>query len=104
MRLCKTNQTKQTKQTKKIKIDAVLTGFILLTLSGAAFATGQTLGSMATNVIASFASIGKLITAGSYIAGLAFSVGAIMKFKQHKDNATQIPIGQPIGLILVAAA
>lgn len=98
MKRCKINKNKQ------IKINAALTGFALLFLSGAAMATAQTLGGMASNVISSFAAIGKLITAGSYIAGLAFSVGAIMKFKQHKDNATQIPIGQPIGLILIAAA
>jgi intracellular multiplication protein IcmD len=35
---------------------------------------------------------------------LGFSIGAIMKFKQHKDNPTQIPIGTPIALIFIAAA
>lgn len=98
MRLCKKNTI------KPIKMSTVLTGVALLLLSGVTFAAAQTLGNMASNVISSFAAIGRLITAGSYIAGLAFSVGAIMKFKQHKDNATQIPIGQPIGLILIAAA
>ncbi len=92
-----------TNKTKPIKIGAAVTGVTLIFLSGAAFAT-QTLGGMASNVLTSFAAIGKLITAGSYIAGLAFSVGAIMKFKAHKDNPQQIQIGQPIGLILIAAA
>ncbi|MFC3908499.1 type IV secretion protein IcmD [Legionella dresdenensis] len=63
-----------------------------------------TLGTMASNVTDTFDAIGKLITGGSYIAGLGFSIGAIMKFKQHKDNPTQIPIGTPIALILIAAA
>ncbi len=27
-----------------------------------------------------------------------------MKFKQHKDNPTQIPIGTPIALIFIGAA
>jgi intracellular multiplication protein IcmD len=27
-----------------------------------------------------------------------------MKFKQHKDNPTQIPIGTPIALVFVAGA
>ncbi len=48
--------------------------------------------------------LAKLITAASYIAGLGFSIGAIMKFKQHKDNPTQIPIGTPIALVFIAAA
>ena len=69
---------------------------------GATFAL--TLGSMAAKVTETFAQIGLLITSGSYIAGLAFSVGAIMKFKQHKDNPTQIPIGTPISLVLIAAS
>ena len=51
-----------------------------------------------------FTSLTKLITAGSYLAGLGFSIGAIMKFKQHKDNPTQIPIGTPIALVFIAAA
>lgn len=63
-----------------------------------------TLGTMAADVTTTFVNIGLLITSGSYIAGLAFSVGAIMKFKQHKDNPTQIPIGTPISLVLIAAA
>ena len=67
-------------------------------------ACALTLGTMAEDITQTFEQIGKLITAGSYIAGLAFSVGAIMKFKQHKDNPTQIPIGTPISLVLIAAA
>ncbi|MDI1352282.1 MAG: type IV secretion protein IcmD [bacterium] len=64
----------------------------------------QTIGGMATKITSTFGSLAKLITAGSYLAGLGFSVGAIMKFKQHKDNPTQIPIGTPIALVFIAAA
>jgi intracellular multiplication protein IcmD len=67
-------------------------------------AIAGTLGGMASSITKSFASIAKLITAGSYLAGLSFSIGAIMKFKQHKDNPTQIPIGTPIALVFIAAA
>lgn len=52
----------------------------------------------------SFSNVAKLITAGSYLSGLAFSIGAIMKYRQHKDNPTQIPIGTPIALVFFAAA
>lgn len=76
----------------------------LLTVAGATFATGDTIGTMASSITATFGSLTKLITAGSYLAGLGFSVGAIMKFKQHKDNPTQIPIGTPIALVFIAAA
>lgn len=67
-------------------------------------AASPTLGTMASSITKSFTNVAKLITAGSYLAGLGFSIGAIMKFKQHKDNPTQIPIGTPIALVFIAAA
>jgi len=66
--------------------------------------TSPSIGSIASSINASFSNLAKLITAGSYLAGFGFSVGAIMKFKQHKDNPTQIPIGTPLALDLVSAA
>lgn len=61
-------------------------------------------GTVAENIEDSFTNLTKLITAGSYLAGLGFSIGAITKFKQHKDNPTQVPIGTPIALVFIAAA
>lgn len=52
----------------------------------------------------SLANLAKLITASSYVAGFGFAIGAILKFKAHKDNPTQIPIGTPIALIFIGAA
>lgn len=84
-------------------ISAVCIGLITL-FTQDAIASGNTIGTMADSMVGSFTSIAKLITAGSYLAGLGFSIGAIMKFKQHKDNPTQIPIGTPIALVFIAAA
>lgn len=56
-----------------------------------------------TNV-SSYGNIAKLITSASYVAGFGFALGAILKFKAHKDNPTQIPIGTPIALIFIGAA
>ncbi len=83
-----------------MSIGSVL-GLLLISLDAAA---GTDMGDMASSVTSTFTSIGSMITGGSYIAGLAFSIGAIMKFKQHKDNPTQIPIGTPIALIFIGAA
>ena len=66
-----------------------------------AVAGNMTVGAMASSITSSFTNLTKLITAGSYLAGLGFSIGAIMKFKQHKDNPTQIPIGTPIALLFL---
>ncbi len=83
-------------------------GFVCLGLlmfaGAAAAATGITIGGMASNITDSFTSLTKLITAGSYLAGLGFSIGSILKFKAHKDNPTQITIGTPIALVFIAAA
>lgn len=83
-------------------LSAVSLALIALVCQDAA--AGVSLGKMASTITTSFTSLTKLITAGSYLAGLGFSIGAIMKFKQHKDNPTQIPIGTPIALIFIAAA
>lgn len=81
-----------------------LLGLALGLVAGNAVAGGLTLGGMATSITSSFTEVTKLITAGSYLAGLGFSVGAIIQFKAHKDNPTQTPIGKPIALIFVAAS
>ena len=88
----------------KKSIVGSLLAFGLLAVSGVAIADALTLGGMASQITSSFESVTKLITGTSYLAGLGFSIGAIMKFKQHKDNPTQIPIGTPIALIFIAAA
>ena len=62
------------------------------------------LGTISTTVTSSFTSVAQLITASSYLAGLGFSAASIMKFKQHKDNPTQIPVGTPAALTFIAAA
>ena len=83
----------------------IISGILMTLFSGLVVAdTTETLGTMAENITSSFGSITRLITGGSYIAGLGFAIGAVMKFKQHKDNPTQIPVGTPIALLFIAAA
>lgn len=69
-----------------------------------AHAGAESIGKVAENITGSFRALTRLITAASYLAGLGFAIGAVMKFKQHKDNPTQIPIGTPIALLFIAAA
>lgn len=66
--------------------------------------TSTQIGEIASNVTGNFDEVAQLITAESYIAGSAFAAASILKFKSHKDNPTQIPIGTPIALVAVAAA
>ena len=89
------------------KVILALLGLSCLVLGTFALAQGSGnvgIGGVAAKVASNLAQIAKLITAGSYVAGMAFVVGAIVKFKAHKDNPTQIPIGTPIALLFVGAA
>jgi intracellular multiplication protein IcmD len=79
-----------------LALAALTAGTAALAISG--------IGSVAAQVTSNVSNIAKLITAASYVGGMAFAVGAIVKFKAHKDNPTQIPIGTPIALLFVGAA
>lgn len=80
-------------------------GFGTLALAAASgTASGVGIGGVAANVTGNLSNIAKLITAGAYLAGFGFAVAAIVKFKAHKDNPTQVPISQAIALLFVGAA
>jgi intracellular multiplication protein IcmD len=66
--------------------------------------SSQDIGSIAGNIKQTFGALAQLVTAVSYVAGMGFGIASILKFKAHKDNPTQIPIGTPIALLFVAAA
>lgn len=50
------------------------------------------------------AEIREFASAGLSLSGVAYAFTAILKFKQHKDNPAQTPIGMPISLVFLAAA
>lgn len=62
------------------------------------------IGTIATTITQTFSNIGKLMAASAYLAGFGLVIAAIFKFKQHKDNPTQIPMGTPIALLAVGVA
>ncbi|MBN2690014.1 MAG: type IV secretion protein IcmD [Gammaproteobacteria bacterium] len=70
----------------------------------AATGSNQTIGDIAQNITSSFKEIGKLMFATAYLAGFGFVIAAIFKFKQHKDNPTQIPMGTPIAMLVIGVA
>jgi len=57
------------------------------------------LAQIAQNIMGSFVGLGKLLIAIAYLAGVGFTIASIFKFKQHKDNPTQIPLGTPLALL-----
>lgn len=88
------------------KVTSAILGLACLTVGTLVFAEAVPSGiaTVADTATKNLAAVARLITAASYVAGMAFAVGAIVKFKAHKDNPSQIPIGTPIALLFVGAA
>lgn len=64
---------------------------------------GDDLGKVADNITSTMSSVGKLIVAASYVAGVGFALMGMLKFKAHKDQPQQVPLSQPIVLLAIAA-
>jgi intracellular multiplication protein IcmD len=62
------------------------------------------IGDIANTVTGTFESVGKLMIAVAYLAGFGFTIAAIFKFKQHKDNPQQASICTAITMLLVGVA
>ena len=82
----------------------LLFAFFSLIFIEVAYGTSISVGSAAKNVTTSMSDLARLITAGSYVLGFGFAVGAVLKFKAHKDNPTQVTVGTPIALLFIAVA
>ena len=79
-------------------------GLIVCAAVGSAYVTGVTIGNLATNITKSFEGIGKLMVGVAYLAGIGFGISAIFKFKQHRDNPSQVTIGTPFALMAISCA
>lgn len=66
--------------------------------------TTQDIAAIANQVSSTFSSLGQLMTATAYLAGFGLVIFAIFKFKQHKDNPQQVPMGTPITMLLIGIA
>lgn len=87
----------------KVALKGTMLGTSLVSLLWVDAALAESLGTMASTLTATFGSVGKAVTALSYIAGLGFAIASILQFKQHKENPSQTPIGKPVSQILIAA-
>lgn len=61
------------------------------------------LGGLSEAITAAFISIFKLIIGSAHVAGIAFAINAVIKFKDHKNNPTQNPSTLPISLLFLGA-
>ncbi len=69
--------------------------------AGAGASDSGSIGGIAHTIRNSMADIGSLILSVGFVAGLAFVVAAVFKFKSHRDNPQQVPVGQPFAMLAV---
>ncbi len=81
-----------------LSLSVLVAGTSVLAVSGAG------IGTVASAVTSNLEGIARLITAAAYVAGMGFVVAAIVKFKAHKDNPTNIPLSQPVVALFIGAA
>ncbi len=78
---------------------------ILLGGTSSAWASNQLgLGRLAVGLLEQYKFFAMLIVGTAFIAGICFFVAAIFKFKQHKDNPSQITIGTPFAMVAISVA
>ena len=58
----------------------------------------MTLSTSLASVASLYTQIAAIFTGAAYVAGLMLFVGAIFKFRQHREAPQQVPIGQPLTL------
>ncbi|CAL7959977.1 conserved membrane hypothetical protein [Gammaproteobacteria bacterium] len=86
------------------KVVKIIVSIVISSLSfyiSYALADNVTIGSVASTVTGTLGNVLKLVTAGAYVAGFGLTVGALFKFKQHKENPQQAPLGTCVAMLIV---
>lgn len=92
---------------KSVQWQSIFKGMVYLLLAGSFFYVGSALAAdeglaeIAGRLGEEIQPFAQLMTYIAYIAGIAFMIGALFKFKQHKDNPTQIPLGTPLAMLVI---
>lgn len=92
---------------KTSKRGNLVKGFLYLAIAAAFFYTGSSFAAnggfteIADRLGTAFQGLARLMIAVSYLAGIGFVISSIFKFKQHKDNPTQIPLGTPLAMLVI---
>lgn len=86
----------------RLFLTILLTPMVFAATPDACPTSVRNLGDVAQRLACEMPSIDRFIIAIAYISGVGFGVAAIFKFKQVKDNPTQIPISTPFALLAVS--
>lgn len=76
--------------------------FFRLLLGVSSFSMAMTVNDVADNIIGQLSAGKNLVVMMAYMAGLGFLMASFYKFKQHKDNPTQVPVGNPLTMVSIA--
>jgi intracellular multiplication protein IcmD len=87
---------------RAVMVLSLITGVFYSTAALAQASTAG-IGTIASNITGQFSALGQLVLAVAFLGGIGFIMAAIFKFKQHKDNPTQIPLGTPIAMLVIGA-
>lgn len=91
---------------KAVLLSVFTIGLIALVAPSFGFAAdikkGVSMASINGNVTGSLQNMSSIIHAVSIIGGIAFFVAFAFKAKQHRDNPTQVTIGQPLMYLFLA--
>lgn len=94
---------------KKLKIlcTVLLSGFLgflawLPSCAYADIAKGISMNKINVNVTSALHNVSEVVQAVAILAGIVFFVAFCFKLKQHKDNPTQVTIGQPLIYLFLA--
>lgn len=77
-------------------------GLILLSALSKAPTYSNDFNGVADRIVGQLNSVYQLIGAGAYLGGTGFLIATFFKFKQHKDNPAQNPIGNPLMYLLLS--
>lgn len=85
-----------------IRIQLILTALASIAMSFKAFAqNAANIQEVAVSIQSGLTPLINLTVSACYFGGAGFCAAAIFKFKAHKDNPTQVPVGTPIMLLFV---
>lgn len=80
----------------------ILSMLALLGITTDALAEGNSLSSMAQNIIQQLSAIVSLLNATAYVSGVGFAMAGVLQFKVHKENPQQTPLSKPVVMVIVA--
>ena len=90
----------------RLKSSFFMGSLLLLISESQAFADSNepSLGGVAANITGIIAYLGQFLTAIAFIIAFGFAIGAIVKYKSHRDNPQMISLREPITMVILCLA